>query len=188
MKLSLTASAMFFAIGVGAVSSAAALTLKEESDKGKIVSRGTSTVIDVGGKRFALVEFNAYASEFKFYDKPSPEFPQMRSFYVSGPEPTKEEIVAVLDVDYEDKAFDAASIEVRNLKIVKRGYISWCSLPAIFACRNYVSAAGTWIEFEDNGKNREGGMTGWHRRTVLMGRLPDAVTPADPPASAAASQ
>lgn len=81
---------------------------------------------------------------------------------------SEEEAVKVLDVYYRNVAFDPDSIVVKDLTLGTHGVRTWCMYRLFKKCGQFYGAAGTLVEFDVNGKNRSGGMTGYSHSVVLI--------------------
>lgn len=88
-----------------------------------------------------------------------------------GDDVTLNEALKVIEADYREKAFDFDSIKIRNPKLLPRRFVIWCS-NYLFTCHQYQFRVGSFISFEVNGRNLNGGMTGFTMRVSMISRLP----------------
>ncbi|MFZ5544020.1 MAG: hypothetical protein ACOZJZ_10715 [Pseudomonadota bacterium] len=154
---------------------AAALTIEEDdASKGKVIQRGKVTVVALGGDEYSLTDVPVQAVQFEFFEQVPEKYRDAAAGLNTGEPVTKEQALAVLDADYRDSAFDYDSVRLRGLAVQRRGFVAWCSNISLFGCLNRELRAGTWVEFEANGRNRQGGMTGYQRRIVMIRRVPGA--------------
>lgn len=176
------------AVGLAVPLLAAALTVEEDdASKGKVIQRGKVTVVALAGNEYSLTEVPAQALQLEFFEQVPDKYRDAATGLNTGEPVTKEQALAVLDADYRDSAFDYDSVRLRGLTVQRPGFVAWCSNISLFGCLNRELRAGTWVEFEANGRNRQGGMTGFQRRIVMIRRVPAAPpAPAPSPASSPA--
>jgi len=83
-------------------------------------------------------------------------------------EPMSEsEVVQVLEIYFRHTAIDFESLKLRGMKTGEPVYALWCG-EWFLVCLEGRGAAGTLVQFEVNGRNRQGGMTGYQARTLLI--------------------
>jgi hypothetical protein len=177
-----------FALGVFAQARAIDI-VDEHKDVPTETQVGVAHLISLpGGGRFTLTEIPVQANAFRaFVDIPAdftkPKYKAAMARLTLGDEVTREEVIAVLDAHFHEVAFDYDSVKLRKLQVGARRYVSWCAAPGLFgACYDTQFRAGTWVEFEVNGKNRHGGMVGFERNIVLIRKL-KAAEPVAPAAT-----
>ena len=66
-----------------------------------------------------------------------------------------------MDWYFKNTAFDYDSIKIRNLKLLPPKYITWCTDYVFFCMGTWQAIAGYVVTYESNGKNRQGGMSGF---------------------------
>ena len=127
------------------------------------------TVVNINGNRFSVAVLPTIANRFENSDS-TETHAELKAKLPLGEIAAREEVEAVIKAYYERNAFDSASIAVRKLTVAsKSSWSVWCGNPWIFGCLEWHGSGGTWVEFEVNGRNQSGGMTGY-QRTIWMVR------------------
>ncbi len=139
----------------------------EEDDFGKSTQVGMTQVIELKGQFYAFSPVPTIASQFKSSPDTSP-YPEFAGKLFLGDPMTKEEALKVIEAYYRHNAIDFKSIVIRKFALGERQYVFWCSNPSALGCLNREGRAGNWVEFEVNGANRSGGMTGFTRTIFLI--------------------
>lgn len=130
-------------------------------------------MLAIGADHFTVVTVPAQAAQLELFERLPPEYVSPDTGTLDPGEPVSaEQVSLVLEAYYKDTAIDFDSIRIRNLKLGRLGYLVWCSNVTFLGCLNRELRAGTWVDFEVNGKNRQGGMTGFQSRTFVIRRRP----------------
>ena len=130
---------------------------------------GEVTVITFNGISFSVVNVPTIASQFENSDSTATHT-KLKAKLPLGELVMRQEVEAVIKAYYEKNAFDSTSISIRNLIVrTNLSWSIWCTNPWIFGCLEWLGSGGTWVEFEANGRNRSGGLSGY-QRTIWMVR------------------
>lgn len=174
---------------LGACTSWACAFTVEAPAAASVVQRGAIVVVAYGSDYFSVVALPTQAAQLEFHAVLPAAYTQGLTTPLNpGSAVSPDQVPIVLEAYFNDSAIDAASIRVRNLQIKERGYAAWCSSPTIFGCLNRELRAGTWVEFEVNGRNRQGGMTGYQPRIFMIRRIPMASQAPGPTSPSAVAQ
>lgn len=85
-----------------------------------------------------------------------------------GDDFSNEDAMKIVIEYFRSIAFDFDSIKLRNIQYGERQFFVWCSNPWLFGCLEYQIRAGKVVQFEVNGKNSDGGRTGFQNKTLLI--------------------
>ena len=163
------------ACGVASLSRAVDI-VDEQKDAARVTSEnGIYTIQLPQGQSYTLTEIPTEATQPKTFtvipaDFDKPKYRDVIAKMSLGDELTHDDAVAVLDAYLREVAFDYDSVKLRKLQVGARQYVAWCSNYA-FTCLDWQIRAGTWIEYEMNGKNRSGGMSGFERKVVVVRKV-----------------
>lgn len=161
-----------------------------EIQKGNAAQRfrldGGVPLVEIGTTAYAIVEVPAGALKLELV-RTLEQHKQFEGKLDMGEPMSETEIQKILEIYFLNTAFDFDSIKLRELKTSEPVYAIWCG-EWFFVCIEGRGAAGNLIQFESNGKNRQGGMTGFMRQTLLIRKRSGAASPvlqsAPSPASA----
>jgi hypothetical protein len=158
----------------------------EKKDIPKVTIHGDVAVVDMpDGSEYTVAAVPLEANSMKTFIEIPAEFKKdkfkksLGMMSLSG-QVTRDEAVRVLDGYLHEVAFDYDSVKLRKLVVSDPQYAAWCD-NYMFTCLSWQFRAGTWVEYEINGKNRGGGMTGFQRNVVLIRRAVAATTTPPPP-------
>lgn len=127
------------------------------------------TVVKLNGASFSIADVPTFANGFE-NSTTTDTNAELKGKLPRGELANREEVLTVINAYYEKNAFDNASVVIRGLKVgTETSWAIWCANPWIFGCLEHRGSGGTWVEFEANGRNRSGGMTGF-QRTIWMVR------------------
>lgn len=127
------------------------------------------TVVQLAGSSFSIADVPTLVNGFE-NSTTADTHAELKGKLPRGELVTRDEALAVINAYYEKNAFDNASIVIRGLKVgTATSWAIWCANPWLFGCLEQRGSGGTWVEFEANGRNRSGGMTGF-QRTIWMVR------------------
>ena len=132
---------------------------------------GPVTIFRINGFTFTLTDIPNSADRFEVFDTKPAEYEDGMKTLTLGKDVTQEEAARVIEEHYRENAFDFKSIKVRGLKILGPKFVAWCSSPSLFFCLERQFRSGTWIEFEVNGANRSGGLTGYQQQIFLIRKI-----------------
>lgn len=142
-----------------------------EIDKeSKSTEIGAASVIETDDQTYAVVEIPLVAPMVKSSTTKPPEADGTR--VSPGCKMTEDEAMKVLELWFRRYSIDFESIKLRNTHVGDRQYVIWCHNPLFFICSDWQIRAGTWVEYEVNGKNRMGGMTGYQREIKAIRKSP----------------
>lgn len=127
---------------------------------------GSAVVVVAGDDTFAITEIPGNASDIKGHKTIPDQF--AKSNISSGLPASEEEILFALEEYFRKTAINFESIKLRNINVGQPQYVTWCDRYDFFMCSNTQIRAGTWVDFEVNGGNRSGGLTGFQRRFILV--------------------
>lgn len=147
-----------------------AVVIEEQTPSAPSISEVNGvTVIQLAGVSFSIADIPTVANRFE-NSTTTDTNADLKGKLPLGELATREEVLTVINAYYEKNAFDNASIAIRGLKVgTASSWSTWCANPWLLGCLEYRGAGGTWVEFEANGRNRSGGMTGF-QRTIWMVR------------------
>lgn len=153
-----------------ASSAAMAVTVEDQTTIGPIVSHvNGTTVVQIEGASFSIVDIPTIANGFENSTE-ALTHAKLKEKLPKGELVSAKEAQQVLTAYYQKNAFEPSSIRVRGIVVGEStSWTTWCINPSLFGCLQRVGAGGTWVEFELNGRNRSGGMTGF-QRTIWMVR------------------
>lgn len=162
---------IIFAVGALIAWSVSAFGFEVDKDSTS-TEIGAATVIEMNDETYALIDIPLRASMIKTsLEKP----PEAEGTKVNpGCQITKDEALTVIEAYFRRYGIDFLSIKIRNTQLGDRQYIVWCDNPLFMLCSNWQIRAGTWFEYEINGKNRYGGMTGYQREIKAIRKNPKA--------------
>ncbi len=149
---------------------AIAVTIEDHRENAPLVQEINGiTIIQVGGADFSIVEIPTVVNGFE-NSSSTDTHTELKSKLPRGELVTRDEAQQLLSAFYEKNAFEKSSVSVRGLKVgTATSWAIWCANPWLFGCLENHGSGGTWVEFEVNGRNRSGGMTGY-QRTIWMVR------------------
>lgn len=164
-KLLFSIAAIFLASKI-----AIAVTIEGEHENTPLVQEINGiTIIQFAGADFSIAEVPTVVNGFE-NSSSTDTHTELKSKLPRGELVTRDEAQQVLSAYYEKNAFDKSSVSVRGLKVgTTTSWAIWCTNPWLFGCLENRGLGGTWVEFEVNGRNRSGGLTGY-QRTIWMVR------------------
>lgn len=140
-------------------------------------------VVTMGNASFSVFEYRPeteYSEPTNNYDESDKRLVSLRKKLILGDSVTEEEAVKVLTVYYQNVAFDPDSVVIKNMKLGEHKVYTWCSVRLFRKCSSFYGAAGSRIEYDLNGKNREGGMTGFKQVLVFLRKFVEPVETISP--------
>lgn len=152
----------------------------QKADETPVTHEGDITTITIHGTKYQIWSLPVAAEHLEIFNE-VPE--QYRGDFLrvpAGERVTTDEVAKILEVYYRDIAFDFDSMKLRNLEAPGLRYVSICD-SFLVQCRTRTVHAGTLVTYEVNGKNREGGMTGFESRQLLITKVA-ADAPTEPTA------
>lgn len=136
------------------------------------------TVININGASFSVADVPTVANQFS-NTTTTETHSDLKAKLPLGELATREEVDAVIHAYYEKNAFESTSITVRGIIVgTKLSWAVWCNNPWLFGCLEWSGSGGTWVEFEVNGRNRSGGMTGYKRAIWMVRKFSQPQQPA----------
>jgi hypothetical protein len=170
------------------VQSAAAVDIVDErKDAPKVIVNGDSTIIETpSGWTYTLQALPDEAIQPKFFTVIPAEFKGKKeeatlSTLSLGDEISRQEVIDTLDAYLREVAFDYDSIKLRKLEISQREYAAWCG-NYLVTCLSWQFRSGSLVTFEENGRNRNGGMTGFQPKAYMVRKVKTGEAGAPPPA------
>ena len=156
-----------------------AVDFQEASASAAVHIDGQLVTVDLPRGSFTLSEVPVGATIETFDALPKKYQTKATQSLTLGGQVSTEDVQAVLEAWMNETAIDASSIKIRGLAVGDRKYLAWCSEPGFFGCLNGMIVSGAVVEYEINGANRNGGMSGFQHRTVLIHRIeaPTSATP-----------
>lgn len=148
----------------------------EHKDAPKVSTANGITSIEMPtGWTYTVAEVPASAVKLQAFTTPPPQFAKGKNkaaldSLTFGEDLTRDEAVAALDAYFREIAFDYDSVKLRKLDVTQRTYVAWCS-NYLITCLEWQFRAGTWTSFEMNGRNRNGGMTGFQPEFLLLRKV-----------------
>lgn len=163
-KMLLTLIATFFCSQI-----ASAVTIEDKQEDAPLVREVNGiTVVQIAGTDFSIAGVPTVANEFE-NSSTTDTHTELKAKLPRGELVSREEVQQVLSAYYEKNAFEINSVAIRNLKVATTtSWAIWCANPWLFGCLEYRGSGGTWVEFEANGRNRSGGMTGFQRNIWMV--------------------
>ncbi len=144
----------------------------EKKSPAKVEVVGVVVVVTLPTGTYSISQIPDFAAELKFSDELDPKLRAKNPAISAGEQISEEEVASVLEAWYRDSAFDIDRLKLRELKVGKPQYATWCSSPGLFRCAVQEIRAGVVVVYEVNGANREGGMTGYQAKAVMIRRSP----------------
>lgn len=141
---------------------------KIEETKSKIYFINGVAVIQMNGLTFTVADIPSEAVQFES-SVSNDLYPEIK--ITLGLPITANEASSVVEQYYKHTAFDFGSIVIRDFRVGGQQYVFWCTNPWLFGCLERQARAGTWVEFDSNGANRNGGMTGFQRKILLIRKV-----------------
>ncbi len=135
-------------------------------------------VVTLGSASFSIYEFKPetqWSEPTNDADEKNKHLVKLRAKLVLGDPVSEGEIIKVLAIYYQNVAFDPDSVVIKGLTIGEHKIYTWCSIRMISKCSSFFGAAGTRVEYDINGKNREGGFTGFTHSVVFIRKFVDPV-------------
>ncbi len=149
--------------------SSQAVTIQDTADASNVTTIDGITIVKINGATFSVAAVPTTVNQFE-NSTSTDTHAELKGKLPLGELATRSEVEAVIKSYFESSAFDSASIAVRSLIVgTKKSWAVWCSNPWLLGCLEWHGLGGTWVEFEANGRNRSGGMTGY-QRTIWMVR------------------
>ncbi len=143
----------------------------EESkpEEAQVTEINGTTVITINDMAYSIAQVPAIANQFENITDLSSNT-ELKNKLPLGELVLRSEIDTLIEAYYKKYAVDSSSIIIRNLSVANaQSWALWCINPWLFGCLERRGSGGTWVEFEINGKNRSGGMSGF-TRTIWMVR------------------
>jgi hypothetical protein len=150
-----------------AASNSTAFEVEKSPDDQSFLYVNQVPVVMIGTIAFSVFRIPEERAQFEVSTSTETHL-ELKAKLKLGEPVTKDEAIKVLEIYYRNTAFDFDSLKIRDIKIDTPRYAVWCSNPTIFGCLEWNGAAGTWVEYEVNGKNRSGGMTGYSKVIQLI--------------------
>lgn len=157
-----------------ASSAATAVTIEDQAASGPIVSQvNGTTVVQMQGATFSIVDIPTIANGFENSTE-ALTHAKLKEMLPRGELVSIKEAQQVLSAYYQKNSFEPSSITVRGIVVGEStSWATWCTNPSLFGCLQRVGSGGTWVEFEVNGRNRSGGMTGFQRTIWMVRKFTD---------------
>lgn len=124
-------------------------------------------VISLGEASFSVVSIPESADDYEISPREDTRS-DLKSQLKLGEIVSKEEAINVLEIYYKHNALDENTIKIRNLIVGQQVYATWCIARLYFWCTEYKGKAGTYVTYEVNGENIQGGKTGFRKRFLLI--------------------
>ena len=138
-------------------------------------------VVTLGNVSFSIYEFHPeteWSEPTNQADEKNMDLVKLREKLILGDPVNEEEVIKVLTIYYKNVAFDPDSVVIKNLMMGEHKIYTWCSIRLFRKCSSFFGTAGTRIDYDINGKNREGGSTGFIHSVVFMRKFFDPVASA----------
>jgi hypothetical protein len=148
----------------------------EKSDDVQITQNGETSTFVIDGTTYLFWLVPAELPQFEASADPPDKYKAEMARIPIGEPVTMEDATKVIEAYYKKTAFDFDSIKVRKLAVIGGRYLTWCT-DYLVTCLSRAHRAGTWIEFEVNGENRLGGMTGFEPVRILVTKVPASAAP-----------
>jgi hypothetical protein len=148
----------------------------EKADVVQITETGDTSTIMIDGTAYLFWRIPDELLQFEA----SPDLPEKYKAEMAripiGDPVSLEDATKVIEAYYKKTAFEFDSLKVRKLAVIGGRYVTWCT-DFLVTCLSHAHRAGTWVEFEVNGKNRSGGMTGFEPVKILVTKVPASAAP-----------
>ncbi len=128
-------------------------------------------VFKIGGATYTVTTLPIVAKKYEAFDTPPPAYAEVTSGLTLGSRITEEEAIKVIEAFYRENAIDFSTIRIRKFQLGALQYVAWCTDVFMFACTERQFRTGNLVEFEVNGGNRSGGMTGFERRIMMIRKV-----------------
>jgi hypothetical protein len=168
-----------------AVASAQAFEIEKAAGGARFKRDAGVPVVEIGAIAYAVSEIPPGALKLEFAGDLEGH-KEFQGKLDKGEPMAESEVQQVLEAYFRHTAIDFDSIKLRALKAGQPTYAVWCG-EWFIVCLEGKGAAGTLVQFEANGRNRQGGMTGYQPQTLLIRKRSGAAGPAPAPASAASA-
>lgn len=165
MKASITLTALLLTTGI---TTAAAFEVEQPSAQAGM--HESVSIFKIGDITYTVTGIPNVADAFETFETPPPDYQEGTNGLTLGAPITQAEAIKVIEEYYRENAFDFDSIKIRKLQLGPLEYAAWCSA-RLFVCTNREFRSGNWVEFEVNGANRSGGMTGFQRQVFMIRKL-----------------
>ena len=142
----------------------------QKSDGSAVTHDADITTVTFQGNKYRLWSMPASAEHLEIFSA-IPE--KYRGDFLRSPAGelvTADEVARFLEAYYRAVAVDFDSMKLRNLEVPGLRYVSICD-SFLVQCMSRTVHAGTLVTYEVNGKNREGGMTGFEPQQVLITKI-----------------
>jgi hypothetical protein len=129
------------------------------------------SIFRINDATYTVTDIPNVADAFETFETPPTDYLEGTKGLTLGATITQDEAIKVIEEYYRENAFDFASIKIRKLTLGPLQFAAWCSA-RLFVCTNREFRSGNWVEFEVNGANRSGGMTGFKRQVFMIRKIP----------------
>lgn len=139
-------------------------------DAAPVIAIGAASVISIADETYAITEIPLAAQDIESSLALPADFEGTK--VTTGCPITRDEAIKVMETYFHKLAIDFSRVQVRNINLSDRQFITWCTSKIFFSCTEQQIRAGTWFDFEVNGPNISGGMTGFTKKIWLIRRSP----------------
>lgn len=144
----------------------------EAKQAAKVEFIGAVIVVTLPSGTYSISELPPVAVQLVFQEELPPKLRAKSPTVTAGEPIPDDEVAAVLEAWYRETAIDFASLKLRGLTVGRPQYATWCGNPSLFGCLLQEIRAGVLVTFSVNGANRQGGMSGFQDKVVMIRRSP----------------
>ena len=151
----------------------------ERKDGPKVTVAGDIAVVETtDGWSYTIAAIPDEAKQLKFFTVIPVDFQGKKEKAALenlsvGEKVTRDEVISALDAYFHEVAFDYDSIKLRKLEVGSNEYAAWCD-NYLITCLGWQFRAGSLVTFEENGRNRNGGMTGFEAKAYMVRKVKTA--------------
>lgn len=128
------------------------------------------SIFTINNTTFTVTQIPSVADSLETFETPPENYLEGTKGLTLGNPITQDEAIKVIEEYYRQNAINFASIRVRKVNVSNPQYAAWCSA-RLFVCTDREFRSGNLVEFEINGGNQLGGMTGYQRQIFMIRKL-----------------